>query len=235
MKILLADPTEAWCDALEAQLKERYQVLRCSDGAEVIPLLMEQRPELIVLGLELPNIDGLTLLHMIRTSGIQVKILTAAYMYSEYMLRILSEFKVSHMVCKPCSVCAAMSQIYQLLHYEKERNNTKDPDPTLLALGLRMNLSGYSCLCVAIRLIREDPNQSITKILYPNVAKICGGTPERVERAIRNVIRDAWKRRDDRLWLAYFSRNRKGEILPPSNGDFITRIAFCGNDNSACG
>lgn len=235
MKILLADSSEAWCDALEAQLKEHYEILRCNDGADVLPILMEHRPELIVLALELPNFDGLTLLHMIRTSGIKVKVLTTAYMYSQYTMRILEEFEVSHMVCKPCSVCAAMFQIYQLLHYDEQGVNTDDPEPILLALGVRMNLSGYRCLSTAIRLLREDPEQSLTKILYPEVAKICGGKPERIERAIRNVIHDAWLHRDDRIWSAYFTRNRKGDILQPTNGEFITRIAFAGNDNKACG
>lgn len=235
MKILLADPSEVWRDALESQLKDHYEVLQCGDGGEVIPMLLEHRPDLLVLGMELPHIDGLSLLRMIRASGICVRILTAAYIYSEYDMGVLEEFKVSHMVRKPCTMCAVMSQIYQMLHYEQQADNTAEPDPTLLLLGLRMNLSGYDCLRTGIRLMRENPGQSLTKELYPGVAKLCGGTAQRVERAIRNVIRDAWLRRDDRIWMAYFPFNRNGQIQLPSNGDFITRIAFCGKDNKACG
>lgn len=235
MKILLADPSEIYCDAIEQQLDDHYTVLRCNDGRDVIPMLKEHQPDLLVLGLELPNIDGLTVLRMIRTAGIQVRVMVTAYIYSEYDLRILSEFAISHLVSKPTSICTVITHIYQMLHYEDEAYKAEDPDATLLLLGLRMNLAGYRCLVTAIRLLREDPGQSLTKELYPNVAKICGGTSSRVERAIRCTIHDAWINRDEKVWMAYFPLNRNGRIATPSNGDFIARIAFCGKDNKACG
>lgn len=235
MKILLADSSEIWMDALNEQLKGHNEVWQCTDGAEVIPMLIQHRPELLVLGMDLPHIDGLSLLRMIHSSGIRVKVLVAAYAYSDYDLQILREFEVSHFVRKPCTVCAVMSQIYQMMRFDKTISNAAGVEPTLLLLGLRMSLSGYECLLTAIRLIREKPDQGLTKELYPEVAKICGGSSQRVERAIRSVIRDAWLRRDDRIWMAYFPRNRKGEISQPKNGDFITRIAFGGKDNKACG
>ena len=52
MKILLADPSEAWCDALEDQLKSNYEVVRCADGREVLRLLYENSPDLLVQGLD---------------------------------------------------------------------------------------------------------------------------------------------------------------------------------------
>lgn len=234
MKILLADPSEIWCDALEDQLRTDYAVLRCTDGAEVLPMLAAHRPDLLVLGLELPHVDGLTLLQMIRSSGIPVRILVASCLFTDYALDILREFNVGYMVRKPCSVCTVMSQIYQLLHYEKERHNTADPEPILLFLGLRMHLTGYSCLVEGIRLMRANPAQSITKELYPDIAKICGGSAARVERAIRNVIHDAWLRRDDRHWAAMFPPDRQGRIVMPKNSEFITRIALNGQDKKAC-
>lgn len=234
MKILLADPSEIWCDALEDQLRSAYAVLRCTDGADVLPMLTEHRPDLLVLDLGMPHVDGLTLLQMIRASGISVKILAASCLLTDYALDILHACGVSYIVRKPCSVCAMMTQIYQLLHYEKNKDNTADPDSVLLFLGFRMCLSGYSCLREGIRLVRNDPGMGITKELYPEIAKICGGTSTRVERAIRNVIHDAWVRRDDRTWAMFFPPDRKGRIAAPANGEFITRIAFSGQDKKAC-
>lgn len=235
MKILLADPSEAWCDALEEQLSCQYQVLRCMDGAQVMPMLIEQQPDLLVLGLELPHVDGLSLLHTIRASGMQVRLLVTSTVYPDYALRILAEFGISHMLLKPCTVCSAMMHIYRMLHSEAGENSTYDPKAELLLLGLRMKLSGFECLCTAIRLLREDPTQGITKVLYPKVAKIHGGTSERVERVMRLAIKDAWMHRDDRIWMAYFSPNRSGTIEQPTISDFITRIAFTEKVNKACG
>ncbi|MBQ9838849.1 MAG: response regulator [Oscillospiraceae bacterium] len=235
MKILLADPSEAWCDALEDQLSCQYQVSRCSDGAQLMPMILSQQPDLLVLGLDLPHLDGLALLHMIRASGLQVKILATATAFNEYASKILSEFGVGHVLTKPCTMCCAMMHIYRMLHHDAGENSVSDPEAELLLLGLRMKLTGFQCLCTAIRLLREDPNQSITKVLYPNVAKIHGGSKESVERAIRTAIRDGWMHRDDRVWAAYFTPNRRGVIEMPTNGEFITRIAFAGKVNKACG
>lgn len=235
MKILLADPSDIWVEALYEQLKDHHQVFMCTDGAEVLSMLVMHQPDLLVLGMEMPNIGGLALLSAIRASGIQVKVLTAAYIYSEYDLQMLEQFGVFHCVIKPCTVCSVMAEIYQMIHYSKDSNPIEDVTPVLLLLGLRMNLNGFRCLISAVKLLRENPGLAITKELYPQVAKVCGGTSQSVERAIRGVIKDAWLHRDDRIWMAFFSRNRNGEISQPSNGDFITRIAFGGNDNIACG
>lgn len=235
MKILLADPSEIWTDALYEQLKDRNEVWQCTDGADVIPMLLNYQPDLLLLGMELPHVDGLTLMRAIHSSGIRVKVLAAAYIFPEYDMQMLCQFEVSHFLRKPCTVCAAVSQIYQMLHFDKNSDNTGNIESTLLLLGLRMSLSGFNCLRTAIRLLRENPDQQLTKVLYPKVAKLCGGTASSVERAMRGAIEDAWLHRDDKIWMAYFPGNRKGEISQPKLGDFITRIAFGGKDNRACG
>ena len=233
MKILLADSSEVWCDALEDQLKSNYDVIRCADGREVLPLLSEHGPELLVLGLDLPYMDGLTILQLIHSSGLQTRILVASTHMNEYISGMLAQFKISHALIKPCTVCAAMTQIHQMLHYDTGVVN--EPDSVLLALGLRMNLSGYNCVRTAVALLRENPEQQLTKSLYPEVAKRCGGTRASVERVMRTVIHDAWMRRDNRVWQAYFTPDRAGRIACPSLGVFITRIALGRKDNRACG
>lgn len=235
MKILIADPSEVYCETLSEHLKEHYSVLTCTDGAEVFPLLHTHQPDLLVLGLDMPNVDGLSILSLIRDSGISVKVLCTAFIYTEYDLSVLHAFAISHLIRKPSVMCVLVSRIYEMLRHDHSEKTSHDAEAVMQLLGLRMNLTGYDCLCTAIALLREDPHKQITKVIYPEVAKICGGTPERVERAMRSVIRDAWLRRDERIWMAYFPKNRADRIKAPSNGDFITRIAFCGKDNKACG
>lgn len=66
---------------------------------------------------------------------------------------------------------------------------------------------------------------SITKILYPTIAKKYQTTASRVERAIRHAIEVAWNRGNtDTLYelFGYTISNGKGK---PTNSEFIALIA----------
>ena len=95
----------------------------------------------------------------------------------------------------------------------------------LLTLGIPPKLRGFAYLKEAVILYREDPLQSVTKVLYPEVAKRCGCAPMHVERSIRSAIDAGWKRRDEQVWRLYFQADREGGIRRPSNGEFISRLA----------
>ena len=76
MKILIADPSSALCEALEEQLKQNHEVMCCSNGRDVFPLIAQHHPQLLILGLELPGIDGLTILQTMHSSRSCSKALT---------------------------------------------------------------------------------------------------------------------------------------------------------------
>ena len=225
VKIMLADTSEAWMDALEEQLKCRHEVRRCCNGADVIPQLLEYQPDLLVLELMMPGMDGLTILRTIRTCGLAIRLLITSRVFTPYVIDVLHSFGISYALQKPCTVCTAVSHIHEMIRCDDGRDDADTLDTLLLMLGFRMSLTGYRCLHEGIRLMAVNPHQSITKELYPAIARKCGGTPQRVERAIRTVIRDAWRHRDEHLWCAYFSRNRDGKIPSPSNGELISRLA----------
>ena len=97
----------------------------------------------------------------------------------------------------------------------------------LLELGIPNSLKGYSRVICAIRIVAEDPSvaDSITKRLYPMVAKEFNDTPSRVERSIRHAVESAFDRCDTRVISRYFGNTvspRKGR---PTNSEFITRLA----------
>lgn len=67
--------------------------------------------------------------------------------------------------------------------------------------------------------------QSITKELYPSVARQFGCNSAQVERSIRNAIQGAWNQRNDSLWAQIFQPDETGTVPRPSNATFITRLA----------
>lgn len=94
-------------------------------------------------------------------------------------------------------------------------------------IGVPAHIKGYQYLRSAIIMVVSDPGiiNSVTKELYPAIAKEFHITPSRVERAIRHAIEVAWGRGDlDTLkhWFGYTISSTKGK---PTNSEFIALIA----------
>ena len=94
-------------------------------------------------------------------------------------------------------------------------------------IGVPAHIKGYQYLRTAILMTIEDNDiiNSVTKVLYPSVAKKYSTTTSRVERAIRHAIEVAWDRGDlDTLnsFFGYTVQNSRGK---PTNSEFIAMIA----------
>ena len=109
----------------------------------------------------------------------------------------------------------------------KERNLEADVTNVIHEIGVPAHIKGYQYLRDAIILSVDDMEMlnSITKILYPTIAKKHQTTPSRVERAIRHAIEVAWSRGKmdtiDELF-GYTVSTGKGK---PTNSEFIALIA----------
>lgn len=92
----------------------------------------------------------------------------------------------------------------------------------LRILGIPVHRKGYRQLTIAIACLATDDTQSITKELYPAVAKVAGIQDWRlVERDIRTAIQYAWANRDSSTWDIYFPGTDKA----PSNKIFISTLS----------
>ena len=94
-------------------------------------------------------------------------------------------------------------------------------------IGVPAHIKGYQYLREAIILsIRDDEMMSsVTKVLYPTVAKKFGTTPSRVERAIRHAIEVAWDRGDVDVLSSYFGYTIQNSRGKPTNSEFIAMIS----------
>ena len=110
---------------------------------------------------------------------------------------------------------------------EVERDLEKDVTDMIHEIGVPAHIKGYQYLREAIMMSVEDPDMlgSITKVLYPTIAKRYQTTSSRVERAIRHAIEVAWNRGKmetlDNLF-GYTISTGKGK---PTNSEFIALIA----------
>lgn len=94
-------------------------------------------------------------------------------------------------------------------------------------IGVPAHIKGYQYLRDAIMMSVENPAMisSITKILYPTIAKRFQTTPSRVERAIRHAIEVAWSRGRMETLDALFGYTIDTGKGKPTNSEFIALIA----------
>ena len=108
-----------------------------------------------------------------------------------------------------------------------KRDLEKDVTEMIHELGVPAHIKGYQYLRDAIMMSVEDMDMlnSITKILYPSIAKKFDTTPSRVERAIRHAIEVAWSRGKMETLDALFGYTINTGKGKPTNSEFIALIA----------
>ena len=224
--MLIADGTEAFRLALAENLKDQYIIRVCQEGYETLAMMASFKPDLMVVDLLLPGLDGITVLQRAAAAGVEPVALATTGYFNDYISDAISRLNVGYVMVKPCDVQAATGHLLDLTERMKTPPLAQPDDRTvvsnlLLALGISTNLRGYCYLRDAILAEIRQPGQQVTKTLYPDVGKPYGATGVQVERSIRSAIEKAWGRRNQGLWQQYFP----GETQKPSNAVFICTLA----------
>ena len=205
-----------------------------ASGTEAVSEILKCRPDVLVTEAVLPELDGFSVVREISEKlGASAP---SAVMLSDYASpTIMSEMaasRVSYFFLKP----VPSSQLIGIVRSAANQNavgNTANHDllsditALLHDIGVPAHIKGYQYLREAIMLAVKAPEiiNSVTKILYPEVAKTYHTTSSRVERAIRHAIEVAWDRGDvDEIQkiFGYTVSNIKGK---PTNSEFIAMLA----------
>ena len=230
LKLLIADGTEDFRVALANILRGAYQVRCCADGIRARELLQEFSPDVLVLDLMLPGLDGISLLQWAAEWDIRPMVLATSRFVNDYVAGEMSRMGVGYLMLKPCDLSATVARVSDLGQRLRPVLVTA-PEPSsqasnlLLTLGVPTKLRGYAYLREAVLLMAENPSQSLTKVLYPEIARRCGCAAMHVERGIRSAVAAAWSTRDESIWRLYFQPDASGTIPRPTNAAFISRLA----------
>ena len=232
LKVLIADAAEDFRVALTDALKSKYIVKSCDNGDAALELAGSFCPDLLILDLMISGVDGLSLVQMIAQFRGKPLILATTRFQSPYVLEAATRVGIDYMVVKPCSIRALVDRVEDLAgSRDPGAKPQSDPRVAVANLLLAMNFiasnKGYTYLREAIPLYAKDPQQAMTKELYPEVGKIHRVSGAQVEKAIRSAINSAWKMRDDQVWRMYFPPGPDGRVARPTNSVFITRLADC--------
>jgi two-component system response regulator (stage 0 sporulation protein A) len=134
---------------------------------------------------------------------------------------------------KPVDTASLGEHITGLLKGRGARVEDRTPDietqvtKIIHQIGVPAHIKGYQYLRTAILLTVKDSDiiNSVTKVLYPSVAKKYQTTTSRVERAIRHAIEVAWDRGDVDTLNSYFGYTIQNNRGKPTNSEFIAMIA----------
>ena len=230
LKLLIADGTEDFRLALANMLRGAYQVRCCADGIRARELLREFTPDVMILDLMLPGFDGISLLQWAAEWDIRPVVLATSRFVNDYVAEEMNRMGVGYLMLKPCDISATVARVSDLGQRIRPVLVTA-PEPAtevsnlLRTLGVPTKLRGYAYLREAVLLMAQSPSQSVTKVLYPEVARRCGCAAMHVERGIRSAVATAWSQRDEAVWRLYFQPDTSGTIPRPTNAAFISRLA----------
>ncbi len=226
--LLIADSSEEFALSLSVALQASFKVRCCKNGKEALEHFQSDPPEVIVLDLMLPEIDGISFLHMIHQQNFHPTILATTRLISDYVIENVQKLGIGYLIVKPCDVSSIAERVLDLC---KLSSSAPAMSPKarvayiLSSLGIAVKLRGYAYLQDAILLMVERPGMSITKELYPSVGDIHNTTGVLVERSIRSAIKGAWEKRDNQVWQKYFLANADGDVPHPTTAQFIARLA----------
>lgn len=215
------------------------------NGKECIELVEQKNPDVLVLDLIMPHIDGLGVLGKIRNMQLKKQphiIMLTAFGQEEVMKKAV-DLGVSYFMLKPFDLENLADQIRQTNGIErnglpfaietesKEVKTTQDLESDITniihEIGVPAHIKGYMYLREAITMVYNDIELlgSITKVLYPDIAKHFNTTASRVERAIRHAIEVAWSRGNIDAISSLFGYTVNISKAKPTNSEFIAMVA----------
>lgn len=249
--VLIVDDNEDFCDILSEYL-ERQQDIEvvgvAQDGLKAIELITEKAPEVVVLDIIMPHLDGLGVLEKLNKMNLQKfpKVIILSAVGQDKITQRAISLGADYYVIKPFDFEVFIDRIRQMTGGGSNSNLRKrlggGSSTSLITnntsleaeitniiheIGVPAHIKGYLYLREAITMVVENVEllSAVTKELYPSIAKRFNTTPSRVERAIRHAIEVAWSRgKVDTInnLFGYTVHNDKGK---PTNSEFIAMVA----------
>ncbi len=245
-KILIADESPTSRRTLrEGFLRAGYHnIEEAVNGEEALLKMTHSHPDVVVMDIWLSKLDGIGVLRSSRTVDWGQDKAPAFIVLSSVSTpnTFIQASEAGADLCLPkpvnmgslCEHIGAISQKrYQALPAMVLQREDKTPDietqvtQIIHQIGVPAHIKGYQYLRTAILLTIKDSDiiNSVTKVLYPSVAKKYSTTTSRVERAIRHAIEVAWDRGDVDTLNAYFGYTIQNNRGKPTNSEFIAMIA----------
>ena len=216
-----------------------FQVQTCPrDGLKVLQCIKKEQPQVAVLEMFMPNLDALEVMRLLKkepSSALPRFVVTTSFI-NPHLEREVMEAGASYCFLLPYDPEIMAERIARIAKSPVPQEGmlvADRPDLEVIVteiihqIGVPAHIKGYHYVRESIILAVDQPDiiNSVTKQLYPEVAKRFGTTPSRVERAIRHAIEVAWDRGDVDTLNSYFGYTIHNSRGKPTNSEFVAMIA----------
>ena len=219
------------------------------NGQECLEMLEDTDPDVLLLDIIMPHLDGLAVLEKLRDmkKGIIPNVIMLTAFGQEDVTTKAVELGASYFILKPFDMEHLAGHIRQVsgkakplarkpsssINYgrsngeQKPKNLDASITSIIHEIGVPAHIKGYMYLREAISMVYNDIELlgSITKVLYPDIAKKFNTTASRVERAIRHAIEVAWSRGNIDSISSLFGYTVSMTKAKPTNSEFIAMVA----------
>jgi two-component system, response regulator, stage 0 sporulation protein A len=251
IKVCIVDDNRELVGLLEEYLSSQpdMEVIGVAhNGQECLEILADTIPDVLVLDIIMPHLDGLAVLEKLRdskrSSFPNVIMLTA--FGQEDVTKKAVDLGASYFILKPFDMENLANHIrqvsgktssvlrksssqtnYRPAQEQKPKNLDASITSIIHEIGVPAHIKGYMYLREAISMVYNDIELlgSITKVLYPDIAKKYNTTASRVERAIRHAIEVAWSRGNIDSISSLFGYTVSMTKAKPTNSEFIAMVA----------
>ena len=255
--VLIADDNQEFSKTLATYLtnQEDMEIVGVAkDGVEALSLIGEKSPDIAILDVIMPHLDGLGVLEKVNSNTNLIKkpicIMLSAVGQDKITGKAIS-LGAEYYVVKPFDIELLLKRIREIKNFRPNGSNNfirkeikrtpyinvnaaKEEDHlealvtnVIHGVGVPAHIKGYQYLREAIMMVVNDIDviNQITKSLYPRIAAKFETTPSRVERAIRHAIEVAWGRGEVDLMENIFGYTVSAAKGKPTNSEFIAMIA----------
>lgn len=244
LKVVIAENGTELGKSCEKALKGYgMDVIMCEkDGSLLLEKIRTEKPDVVLADIFMQNQDILGVLDEIKKTDAKERpmIMAMSSFDNPRLEKETLNAGASYYFLKPFDINAMAERIIRLSGWRNEispvvvkDNVVTDPELELMVteiihqIGVPTHIKGYHYLREAIILSVKNSEiiNSVTKLLYPTVAKNHGTTSSRVERAIRHAIEVAWDRGDIDVLNSYFGYTIQNDRGKPTNSEFIAMIS----------
>jgi two-component system response regulator (stage 0 sporulation protein A) len=258
IKVLIADDNKEFCSILSEYLKNQddFEVVGVAkDGIEALKLVESEKPDVLILDIIMPHLDGLGVLERLNGEHIESipKVIILSAVGQDKITQRAISLGADYYVVKPFELDVFVNRIRQMFNggigmpeikrpvqnkvdaIKTSNNGTTNNSNNLEAeitniiheIGVPAHIKGYLYLREAIAMVVNDVEllSAVTKELYPSIAKKYNTTASRVERAIRHAIEVAWSRGQVETINKIFGYTIHNSKGKPTNSEFIAMVA----------
>lgn len=214
------------------------------NGTDCLNYLNQQKCDLLILDLMLNEIDGIGVLTKLKEfkKNSYSHVICISNFVNPTICQMMEKLEVNYCFKQPFEMNYFMNTLNfiispenmdshmipdnELKKYQKVKLENEITE-ILHEVGIPAHIKGYMYLRTAIFLTYYNIEMlgQVTKILYPDIARMYNTTSSRVERAIRHAIEVAWNRGNTEAIDEIFGYTVSAVKSKPTNSEFIAMIA----------